>query len=86
MLMLLPVSALSEGVPSTLPTQIRGEGQMLTSELVVVKSAEGTSILLPLGKNTPLDSSLKVGDQVEVVVISGNHVAAVKKLAPDPLR
>ena len=86
MLVLLPVSALSEAVPSPPPTQVRGEVQMLSSELVVVKSAEGTSILIPLGKDTPLDSSLKVGDRVEVVVTSDNHVASVKKLPPDPLR
>lgn len=86
MLVLLPISASSEAVPATPPIQVRGEILMLTGELVVVKSAEGTSILIPLGKDSPLDSSLKVGDRVEVVVTSGNHVASVKKLAPDPLR
>lgn len=86
MLVLLPISASSEAVPATPPIQVRGEILMLTGELVVVKSAEGTSILIPLGKDSPLDSSLKVGDLVEVVVTSGNHVASVKKLAPDPLR
>ena len=87
MLVLLPVSALSsEAVPPSPPTQVRGEVQMLTSELLVVKSAEGTSILIPLGKDTPLDSSLKVGDWVEVVVTSDHHVTLVKKPAPEPLR
>ncbi|MBU6432565.1 MAG: hypothetical protein KJS98_04540 [Nitrospirae bacterium] len=86
MLVPLPDPALSEAVPSTPPIQVRGEVQMLTSELVVVKSAEGTSILIPLGKDVPLDSSLKVGDRVEVVVTSGNHVTSVKKLTSDPLR
>lgn len=84
--LLLSTPALSQSGPATLPTQVRGEVLMLTSELVVVKSAEGTSILIPLGKDTPLDSSLKVGDSVEVVVTSGNRVTSVKKLAPDPLR
>jgi hypothetical protein len=84
--LLLSPPALPQSGPATSPTQVRGEVLMLTGELVVVKSAEGTSILIPLGKDTPLDSSLKVGDRVEVVVTSGNHVASVKKLAPDPLR
>ena len=86
MLVLLPVPTLSGAVSAPSPIQVRGEVQMLTSELVVVKSAEGTSILIPLGKDTPLDSSLKVDDRVEVVVTSGKHVVSVKKLAPDPLQ
>lgn len=86
MLVLLPIPTLSGAVPAPSPIQVRGEVQMLTSELVVVKSAEGTSILIPLGKDAPLDSSLKVDDRVEVVVTSGKHVVSVKKLAPDPLQ
>jgi hypothetical protein len=58
---------------------------MLTSELMVVKSAEGTSILIPLGKDTPLDPSLKVGDLVEVVA-AGSHVTSVKRLTFEPLQ
>lgn len=86
MLVLLPIPASSEAVPATPPIPVRGEVQMLTSELLVLTSAEGTSILIPLGKDTLLDSSLKVGDWVEVVVTSGHHVTLVKKLAPEPLR
>jgi hypothetical protein len=82
----LSTPARAQSSPSTPPPQVRGEVLMLTGELVVVKSAEGTSILIPLGKDTRLDASLKVGDSVEVVVTSGNHVTSVKKLASDPLR
>lgn len=85
-LLLLSTPARAQSSPATPPPQVRGEVLMLTSELVVVKSAEGTSILIPLGKDTHLDASLKVGDSVEVVVTSGSHVTSVKKLASDPLR
>jgi len=80
--LLLSPPALSQSDLSTPPAQIRGEVLMLTSELVVVKSADGTSILIPLGKGTTVDTSLKVGDQVEVVATPDRHVASVKKLAP----
>jgi hypothetical protein len=53
---------------------------------VVVKSADGTSILIPLGKDTTVDASLKVGDHVEVVATPDRQVTSVKKLTPDPLR
>jgi hypothetical protein len=59
---------------------------MLTGELIVVKSADGTSILIPLGKDTPVDSSLKVADRAEVVVTPDNHVSSVKKLTDEPSR
>ena len=59
---------------------------MLTSELIVVKSADGTSILIPLRKDTTVDASLKVGDHVEVVATPDRQVTSVKKLTPDPLR
>ena len=81
-----PASVLPESGPASPLTQVRGEVLMLTSELVVVKSAEGTSTLIPLSKGTPLDLSLKVGDQVEVVVTSDNHLTSVKKLALEPHR
>jgi hypothetical protein len=58
---------------------------LLTTELVVVKTVEGTSILISLGKDTKLDPVLKVGDRVEVVVTSDNHVSSVRKLTPEPL-
>ncbi len=65
---------------------MRGEMVMLTTELVVVKSIEGTSILIPLGKDAKIDPTLKVGDRVEVVVTPDNQVSSVKKLTPEPLR
>lgn len=83
LLCLAPASVLSE---SSAAAKVRGEILMLTSELMVVKSAEGTSVLIPLDKGTPLDPLLKVGDLVEVVAVSGNHVTSVKRLAPEPLQ
>ena len=56
---------------------------MLTSELIVVRSADGTNILIPLGKDEVVDMSIKVGDQVEVVVTSNNQVHLIKKVASD---
>jgi hypothetical protein len=57
---------------------------MLTSELIVLKSADGTSILIPLGKDTTVDASLKVGDQVEVVATPNQQVILIKKVTSDP--
>lgn len=59
---------------------------MLTTELVVVKSADGTSILIPLGKGTAVDTSIKVGDWVEVVVMPDRQVVSVKKVPAAPPR
>jgi hypothetical protein len=84
--LLLSTPALSQSGPASPPTQVRGEVLMLTSDLVVVKSADGTSILIPLGKDTTVDASLKVGDHVEVVATPDRQVTSVKKLTPDPLR
>jgi len=53
---------------------------MFTSELVVVKLADGANILFRLEKDTSVDSSLKVADRVEVRVTSDDHVISVKKL------
>lgn len=81
-ILFLSTPALSQSGPSAPATQVRGEVLMLTSELVVVKSADGTNILIPLGKDATVDSSLKVGDQVEVVATSDHQVTSVKRLAP----
>jgi hypothetical protein len=86
LLCLAPASVLSESSAAAPAAKVRGEILMLTSELMVVKSAEGTSVLIPLDKGTPLDPLLKVGDLVEVVAVSGNHVTSVKRLAPEPLQ
>jgi hypothetical protein len=59
---------------------------MLTSELIVVKSVGGTSILIPLRKEATVDASLKVGDQAEVVTTQGQQVISVKKVTSDPPR
>lgn len=84
--LLLSIPALSQPDSAIPPTQVRGEVVMLTSELVVVKSADGTNILIPLGKDTIVDASLKVGEQAEVVATPDRHVTLVKKLTPDPLQ
>lgn len=85
-LLLLSTPALSQPDSATPPTQVLGEVVMLTSELVVVKSTDGTSILIPLGKDAIVDASLKVGEQAEVVATPDRHVTSVKKLTLDPLR
>jgi len=85
-LLLLSTPTLSQLDSAAPPLQVRGEVLMLTGELVVVKSADGTSILIPLGKDTTVDASLKVGDWVEIVARPDGQVTSVKKLAPDPLR
>lgn len=85
-LVLLPIPAHTESGPTALQTPVRGEMVMLTTELVVVKSVEGTSILIPLGKDAKFDPTLKVGDRVEVVVTPDNQASSVRKLTPEPLR
>jgi hypothetical protein len=57
---------------------------MLTSELIVVRSADGTSILIPLRKDTTVEASLKVGDQAEVVATQDQQVILIKKVTSDP--
>jgi hypothetical protein len=78
--LLLSTPALSQSGPASPPAQVRPKVLMLTSELIVVKSADGTSILIPLGKDTTVDASLKV------VATPDRQVTSVKKLTPDPLR
>jgi len=77
LLCLAPASVLSESSAAAPAAKMRGEILMLTSELMVVKSAEGTSVLIPLDKGTPLDPLLKVGDLVEVL---GERASAVAEL------
>lgn len=84
LLSLLPVSALSQPAAAVPPVPVRGEIIMLTADLVVVKSTEGTSILIPVGKDTKIDSLLKAGDWVEVAVSPDNQASSVKKMASDP--
>lgn len=55
---------------------------MLTGELIVVKSADGTSILIPLNKNTVLDSTVQVGDHVEISATPDSRIISVKRLTP----
>jgi hypothetical protein len=55
---------------------------MLTSELIVVKSADGTSILIPLDKHTALDSTVTVGDRVEVSAAPDYRIISAKRLTP----
>src|SRR5687767_5625487 len=51
--LLLSPPALSQSDPATPLSRVRGEVVMLTSELVVVKSTDGTNILIPLEKRRP---------------------------------
>lgn len=85
-LALLPIPAHSESGPTAPQAPVRGEMVMLTTELVVVKSIEGTSILIPLDKDAKVDLMLKVGDRVEVIVTPDNQASSVKKLSAEPLR
>lgn len=78
--LLLSTPALSQSSPSPPAKEVHGEVLMFTSELVVVKLADGVTILFRLEEDTPVDSSLKVADRVEVRVTSDDHVISVKKL------
>lgn len=78
----VPAQPDSEG----LQAPVRGELVLLTVELVVVKSVEGTNILIPLGKDIKLDPRLKVGDRVEVFVTPGNQASSVSKMSSEPSR
>ncbi|NJN36748.1 MAG: hypothetical protein HC794_06410 [Nitrospiraceae bacterium] len=78
-MLLLSTPALSQSSLSPPVKEVHGEVLMFTSELVVVKLADGTSILFRLEKDTSVDSSLKVADRVEVHVTSDDHVISVKK-------
>lgn len=80
-ILLVSVPSGSQPEPAIPPTQVRGEVVMLTGELIVVRSADGTSILIPLGKDEVVETSIKVGDQVEVVVTSDHQVRLIKKVA-----
>jgi hypothetical protein len=80
--LLAPHLVLPEPGPAKPSPQVRGEVMMLTNELVVVKSPEGTSILIPLEKDTPIDSTLKVGDQVEVSSGPDKRIISIKRLTP----
>ncbi|MEQ1796201.1 MAG: hypothetical protein ABL970_18665 [Nitrospira sp.] len=65
-------------------TQTRGEVLMLTNELLVVKSADGTNILIPLAKDTIVDSTVKIGQQAEISAAPDHHIISVKRLDPCP--
>jgi hypothetical protein len=56
---------------------------MLTSELLVVKLPDGTSILFRLEQGAIVDPSLKVADRVEVRFTSDHRLVSVKKLTVD---
>lgn len=82
LVLLIPAAVLPEPGPPGPHTQTRGEVLMLTAELIVVKSADGTSILIPLDKHTALDSAVKVGDRVEISASADYHIISVKRLPP----
>ena len=82
LVLLIPAAVLPESGPSMPLIQTRGEVLMLTGELIVVKSADGTSILIPLDKHTTLDSTVKVGDRVEISAAPDYRIISVKRLTP----
>jgi hypothetical protein len=81
--LLLSSPALPQPVPPASSMQVRGEVLMWTSELVVVKQTDGTSVLFNMGKDAIVDASLKVGDRVEVRFTSDQHVISVRKLTTE---
>jgi len=78
----IPAPAFTEPGPVKPAAQVRGEVMMLTAELIVVQSSDGTNILIPLEKETTVDSALKVGDRVEVSSSPDNRIIAIKRLSP----
>lgn len=82
LILLIPAAVLPEPGPPLSHVQTRGEVLMLTGELIVVKSPDGASILIPLDKNTALDSTVKVGDRVEVTAEPTSRIITVKRLTP----
>jgi hypothetical protein len=79
--LLLPFPTPSEPNSTAPRTPVRGEIVMLTAQLLVVKSAEGTSILIPLGEHATVDRKLKTGDRVEVVMTRNQQFSSVRKIA-----
>jgi hypothetical protein len=77
-----PASVFPEPGPVKPPAQVRGEVLMLTSELIVVQSSDGTSVLIPLEKETVIDSTLKVGDRVEISSAPDQRLISIKRVAP----
>lgn len=49
-------------------------------ELVVANSVQGTSSLIPVGKEATHDPMLKIGDRVEMVVCLDNQASSVKQV------
>jgi hypothetical protein len=82
LVLLIPAAVLPESGPSMPLIQTRGEVLMLTGKLIVVKSADGTSILIPLDKHTTLDSTVKIGDRVVVSTVPNSRIISVKRLTP----
>jgi hypothetical protein len=56
---------------------------MPTSELLIVKLTDGTTVLFRLGNNATVDASLKVADRVEAHFTPDHHVISVKRLTAD---
>lgn len=62
-------------------TRVEGVVRMLTADLIVVKSPDGTSTLFSVTKETSLDPTIKAGDQVEVLMSSDHQATAIRKLS-----
>ncbi len=72
--------------PGANPQVLRGEILMLTMDLVVVKDAQGSTTLVPLGKGAKVDQAIKVGDHAEVRVTGAGEAEAVTKSSAQPNR
>jgi ribosomal protein S1 len=82
---MFPLVQATDG-PGTNSQVLKGEVLMLTTDLVVVKGTEGTSTLVPLGKEATVDQTLKVGDHVEVRMRGTGEAETVTKAASQPSR
>lgn len=79
-------SVQSAAGPATANSQIQGEVMMLTSELIVVKSADGTSTLFPIEEGTAVDSAIKTGDHVVVSLNQDRRIISIKPRDKPPDR
>jgi hypothetical protein len=71
----------SETIPPDQPSQVRGQLVMLSRDVIVVVSPEGTNIIIPLVPDAHIDHALKEGEQV-LVLISADRAVAVRRVLP----
>lgn len=71
----------SESISSNEVSQVKGQLVMLSREIIVVLSPEGTNIIIPLFRDAHIDHALKEGEQV-MVLISSDRAVAVRRMLP----